>query len=122
VEICTIRWHRLFKPSPEHFRTCPCILGSIVAYEHHVYLDASGYPAVPKGWMPNLSSRIVQIVDVFDALRTHRPYRKALPMAKICEIMQTEMSDRFDTDLLKIFFQEIAPKQNQDQTEPVTAG
>ena len=91
----------------------------IVAYEHHVFADGSGYPKVPKGWKLNLASRIVQVADVFDALRTHRPYRRGMPVPKIVEIMQGDVGPRFDADLIDVFFQQIATRHIPDQTHVV---
>ena len=91
-------------------------LSVIVAYEHHIRADGSGYPKVPKGWKLNLASRIVQIADVFDALRTNRSYRKSLPLLKIVEIMQKDVGTFFDADLLDLFFQFVTPQQNPDHT------
>ena len=48
-------------------------IAAIVAYEHHIRADGGGYPRVPSHWKQNLASRIVQLADVFDALRTNRP-------------------------------------------------
>jgi len=47
----------------------------IVAFEHHIRTDGSGYPSRPGGRRPHLASRLVAIADVFDALRTNRAYR-----------------------------------------------
>jgi putative nucleotidyltransferase with HDIG domain len=82
-------------------------LAPIVAFEHHVRADGSGYPRVPRGWKLSLSSRIVQIADVFDALRTDRPYRPGLSVPKIIEIMRRDVGTFFDADLLLIFLQEV---------------
>ncbi len=82
-------------------------IAPIVAFEHHVRADLSGYPKVPRGWRLSLASRIVQIADVFDALRTHRPYRPALTVAEIMEIMQKDVGSFFDADLLHAFFERV---------------
>jgi len=82
-------------------------LAVIVAYEHHVRADGGGYPATPRGWRLNLASRIVQIADVFDALRTNRPYRAALPVSRIREIMRNDVGTVFDATLLTVFFQQV---------------
>jgi putative nucleotidyltransferase with HDIG domain len=82
-------------------------LAPIVAFEHHVRADGSGYPRLPRGWKLSLASRIVQIADVFDALRTDRPYRKGLSVPKIIEIMRRDVGTFFDADLLLIFLQEV---------------
>jgi response regulator RpfG family c-di-GMP phosphodiesterase len=54
-------------------------LAAIVAFEHHIKFDASGYPALKTdGNSQHLCSQMVAISDYFDALRSRRPYRKAL--------------------------------------------
>lgn len=82
-------------------------IAPIVAYEHHIRTDGGGYPKPPRGWKLNLASRIVQVADVFDALRSHRPYRPALPLSDIFEIMWKDRA-AFDIDLLNVFFQFLA--------------
>ena len=85
-------------------------LSPIVAYEHHIHADGSGYPRVPRGWRLNLASRVVQVADVFDALRTNRPYRAAIPMARILEIMYEEVGAFCDADLLEVFFAQVVSR------------
>ncbi|HKQ62661.1 MAG TPA: HD domain-containing phosphohydrolase [Candidatus Polarisedimenticolaceae bacterium] len=82
-------------------------ISTVVAYEHHVRADGGGYPKVPRGWKLNLASRIVQLADVFDALRTHRPYRPGLPIPKVVEMMKHDIGTFFDADLLQIFFERV---------------
>ncbi len=82
-------------------------VATVVAYEHHVRADGSGYPRVPKGWRLSMASRIVQMADVFDALRTDRPYRPGLPVTKIVEIMQKDVGTFFDADLLDVFLRDV---------------
>ncbi|MFQ5694858.1 MAG: HD domain-containing phosphohydrolase [Terriglobia bacterium] len=55
---------------------------------HHEKLDGSGYPDGLKGEQVPLTARVLQIVDVYDALTTARPYRRALPVAKALETME----------------------------------
>lgn len=82
-------------------------LAPIVAYEHHVRADGSGYPKIPPGWKLNLASRIVQIADVFDALRTDRPYRPALPLEEVIQMMRKDVGVFFDADLLEVFLRQV---------------
>lgn len=53
-------------------------LAVIVAYEHHMQYNNSGYPRVPKDWRQNICSQITAISDFFDAMRTKRIYRDSL--------------------------------------------
>jgi len=85
-------------------------LAPIVAYEHHVRADGSGYPKLPKHWKLNLASRIIQMADVFDALRTTRPYRAGLPVPKVVEVMRHDVGVFFDADLLQIFFEQVVSR------------
>ena len=57
---------------------------------HHEKQDGSGYPDGLKGTEVPLMARILQITDIYDALTTDRPYRKALPLGKAFDIMREE--------------------------------
>ena len=85
-------------------------LAAVVAYEHHIRADGGGYPRVPNHWRLNLASRVVQLADVFDALRTNRPYRPGLPLPKIVELMKAEVGSFFDADLVKVFFEQVVAR------------
>jgi putative nucleotidyltransferase with HDIG domain len=82
-------------------------LARIVAYEHHMLLDGSGYPNRPRGRPIHLASRIVQLADVYDALRTHRPYRKAMTPKEVEETLLKGSGTSFDPDLLKEFLKAL---------------
>jgi len=58
---------------------------------HHEKWDGSGYPDGLKGEQIPLTARILQITDIYDALSTDRPYRKALPTEKALAIMREEV-------------------------------
>ena len=62
-------------------------LAPIVAFEHHLKQDLSGYPENIGSRKLNLCTMIVSIADVFDALRSNRPYRQGLATARIRAIM-----------------------------------
>lgn len=93
-------------------------LAPIVAFEHHIRNDGTGYPDAPSDWKPNVASRIVQLADVFDALRTNRPYRDAIPPVRLMEIMRGDADTCFDRSLLEFFLREVA----MPSAEPVLAG
>jgi len=50
------------------------------AYEHHLRFDLQGYPNVNKEWKQNLCSQLTSISDIYDSLRTRRPYREPLEL------------------------------------------
>jgi putative two-component system response regulator len=58
---------------------------------HHEKWDGSGYPDGLKGEKIPLTARILQVTDIYDALTTDRPYRKALPLEKALAIMREEV-------------------------------
>jgi len=58
---------------------------------HHEKQDGSGYPDGLKGEQVPLTARILQITDIYDALTTDRPYRKALPQEKAFAILREEV-------------------------------
>ena len=78
-------------------------LAAIVAYEHHIMIDGGGYPARRFGRPCHHASRLVHVCDVFDALRTHRPYRDAWPLQKTTDYIQERAGLEFDPDLVKTF-------------------
>src|SRR5713101_7893522 len=58
---------------------------------HHEKLNGSGYPDGLKGEEIPVTARVLQIVDVYDALTTQRPYKPALPRAEALQIMEEEV-------------------------------
>lgn len=86
----------------------------VVAFEHHIHLDGSGYPHVRPGWKTSLASQIVQVADVYDALRTNRPYRAAMSREDAYELMIRDSGVRFDEQLLTLFFERVAGRTDRE--------
>ncbi len=80
-------------------------LPMIVAFEHHVRYDLSGYPKLAYPRKPHIASLIVTIADVYDALAQRRSYKKDFPPDRIYEIMNEEKGKTFDPQLLDRFFE-----------------
>lgn len=78
-------------------------LAVVVAYEHHMQYDNSGYPQVPKDWRQNMCSQMTSISDFFDALRTKRIYRDALETKIIADQMAMMSGTAFNPVLTKNF-------------------
>jgi putative nucleotidyltransferase with HDIG domain len=85
-------------------------LAAIVAFEHHLQFDGGGYPAVPAGWKTHIGSEITHIADVYDALRSDRPYRQGLPAGTAAQMMNADAGRVFDPYVLKVFFEQVAPR------------
>jgi putative nucleotidyltransferase with HDIG domain len=78
-------------------------LAPIVAFEHHLRQDLSGYPAKIGHRNLNLCTQIVSIADVYDALRSNRVYREGLPSDRIKSIMAKKDDPAFNQKLLRRF-------------------
>ena len=82
-------------------------LGAEVAVTHHERWDGTGYPNGLSGTDIPLGGRIVAIVDVYDALRSNRPYKPALKHDKAISIMRhgdgRTLPEHFDPELLRLF-------------------
>lgn len=78
----------------------------IVAFEHHANLDGTGYPYMGRA-APHLASQIVHVADVFDVLRTNRPYRAAMDPQSVRGILQEGAGKFFDRDLLNLFLRRV---------------
>ena len=78
-------------------------LAPIVAFEHHLRQDLSGYPGNIGHRTLNLCTQIVSIADVYDALRSNRVYREGLPSDRIKSIMGKKEDPAFNQKLLRRF-------------------
>ena len=82
-----------------------------IPYCHHEKWDGSGYPRGLRGEEIPLAARIFTIVDVWDALRSDRPYRPAWPKDRVLEYMHSLVGIHFDPSITPYFF-----KMVQDDT------
>ncbi len=80
-----------------------------VALHHHEKWDGSGYPKGLSGEDIPLSARIVSIADVFDALTSERPYKKAWSIEQATEHIEKYAGRDFDAELVK-HFKMVIPK------------
>jgi putative nucleotidyltransferase with HDIG domain len=90
-------------------------LAVLVAYEHHVQFDGGGYPTIPRGWKISLASSITQVADVYDALRSNRPYRAGLSGDRIEEMMRRDAGTVFHPELVKAFFDQVVPRTSEQE-------
>ncbi len=79
-------------------------LAVLAALEHHMKYDGTGYPRVKGGWEQSIVSQIISIADVYDALRTIRPYRPdPLPTDRIIQIFRSGSGAEFNPTLVERF-------------------
>ena len=76
---------------------------SIVALQHHEKWDGSGYPNGLKGEDIHLYGRITAVADVFDALGSSRPYKKAWELEDIIKLLADEKGKHFDPKVVDAF-------------------
>ena len=92
-----------------------------IPYCHHEKWDGSGYPSGLKGEDIPLAARIFTIIDVWDALRSDRPYRKAWSVKKTIAYLQQQAGKSFDPKLVDRFV-EILPSMLERNTLPSNSG
>jgi len=78
-------------------------LSAAVAFEHHIMIDGGGYPSRRTRRDCHHASMLVHVCDVFDALRTHRPYRVAWETNAIVDYITQRTSTEFHPDVARAF-------------------
>lgn len=102
-----------------------------IARCHHEKYNGMGYPAGLKGDEIPLIARVFQIVDIFDALSSERPYKPAFPREKVIQIMEQETAAGFwDPHLMSVFLKIVRERpealirpdlENRDRSVEVLA-
>lgn len=90
----------ILKQTPE---TPPIV--PVVAFEHHLRIDGSGYPHGVSRTGLNLATQLCGIADVYDAMRSHRQYQAAFPSERILAVLQRNDGTQFDSRLVRRFVQ-----------------
>lgn len=75
-----------------------------IPYCHHERWDGTGYPRGLKGTEIPIAARLFAMVDVWDALTSDRPYRRAMQPAEAKEYIRKQSGSHFDPDAIEIFF------------------
>lgn len=81
--------------------------GAIIAGMHHEKYNGSGYPKGLKGDAIHIYGRITAIADVFDALTSVRPYKKAWSFDEAVDYLKTQSGEHFDPNLVDIFIHSL---------------
>jgi putative nucleotidyltransferase with HDIG domain len=88
---------RILEPIVEYHRLIPIVL------QHHEWFDGRGYPDGLAGDAISFEARIVAVADVFDALRSERPYRDAMDLDKCMRVIQSGRDTQFDPHVVHAF-------------------
>lgn len=87
-----------------------------IPYCHHERWDGSGYPRGLRGEEIPLAARIFSVVDVWDALRSHRPYRTPWPEERIREYLLSLSGIHFDPKVVEVFLTIMEPTTSRVAT------
>ncbi|HSL70435.1 MAG TPA: HD domain-containing phosphohydrolase, partial [Longimicrobiales bacterium] len=104
----TIAGARIIIETEEHLD-----LAAVVAYEHHIMIDGGGYPKLRFSRDCHYASKLVHVCDVYDALRTVRPYRDAWPADKVIRYIRDKAGFEFDAELAGAFIAMMQAKDAQ---------
>jgi putative nucleotidyltransferase with HDIG domain len=81
------------------------ILAPVVAFEHHLRIDGTGYPFGAKRAGLNIGTMLCGIADVYDAMRSQRSYQQAHPTDRILAVLKRNDGTQFDQNLVRRFVQ-----------------
>jgi putative nucleotidyltransferase with HDIG domain len=82
-------------------------LSPVIAFEHHLRLDGTGYPHGVARPSLNVGTMLCSIADVYDAMRSQRRYQQAFPSDRIVEVLKRNDGTQFDQHLVRRFTQLI---------------
>ena len=103
IEWALIRQHPVHGARILLTREKELALAAIVAHEHHLLANGSGYPAVRFPRERHFVTRLVQVCDVYDALRSNRPQRVAWDGERALRYLEEGAGPMFDADLVRPF-------------------
>lgn len=83
-----------------------------IPYSHHEWWNGEGYPQGLHGDEIPIAARIFAVVDVWDAMRSERPYRNALPEDEVRDYLLSSKNVHFDSRVIEAFFDLIAKKNS----------
>ena len=81
------------------------ILAPVVAFEHHLRLDGTGYPFGVRRESLNVGTMLCSISDIYDAMRSQRAYQQAFPTERILAVLKRNDGTQFDQNLVRRFVQ-----------------
>jgi putative nucleotidyltransferase with HDIG domain len=102
-------------------------VAAVVAYEHHIMLNGEGYPRLQYRRACHRASDLIHVCDVYDALRTKRPYRDAWAQPKVLQYLEERSGAEFEPELSRAFLAMMRQWEPQlavmeDEAAPLPAG
>ncbi|MGD8752233.1 MAG: PAS domain S-box protein [Anaerolineales bacterium] len=93
-----------------------------IPHYHHEKWDGTGYPQGLSGEIIPLPARIFAIIDVWDALKSDRPYREAWEEQRVLEYLREQSGKHFDPQVVEVFFRLLSESAiEQSELEPHSA-
>ncbi|HJQ54573.1 MAG TPA: HD domain-containing phosphohydrolase [Gemmatimonadaceae bacterium] len=94
-------------------------LAAAVAHEHHIMINGQGYPARHYGRSCHKASNLVHVCDVYDALRTRRPYRDAWESERVLTYIEERAGTEFEPEIASAFVKMMRKVEGGIQLSPV---
>jgi putative nucleotidyltransferase with HDIG domain len=94
-------------------------LAAAVAHEHHIMINGHGYPKRHYDRDCHKASKLVHVCDVFDALRTRRPYRDAWESARVLTYIEERAGTEFEPEAATAFVTMMRKAESGIQLSPM---
>lgn len=94
-------------------------LAAAVAHEHHIMINGHGYPKLHYPRDCHKASKLIHVCDVYDALRTRRPYRDAWESQKILAYIEDRAGTEFEPDAARAFVTMMKKVESGIQESPM---
>ncbi|MCP3870483.1 MAG: response regulator [Gammaproteobacteria bacterium] len=95
--------YEILKDSPSYYLKS----GAIIALRHHERFNGKGYPNGLSGADIPIEAKVATVADVFDALQSERPYKKAWSLDRTLDYMRQQRGEHFDPDCTDAFFSQL---------------
>ncbi len=83
----------------------------LAALEHHIKYNGGGYPNITDTWKPHFVSQMISIADIYDALRSNRPYRTRLDHDQILGILRHDAGTGLNPKLVESFIEMLSHQE-----------
>lgn len=117
-EMEVVRKHPLWGATVAEAANMPTGVVNIILH-HHEYFNGKGYPVGLTGEAIPLEARIVAAADVYDALRSSRPYRPGFSFDDTCRIMESMSGNQLDPAILATLFEGLEEHRDNGGDHPL---